>query len=159
VTCRKLTAWASSGNDGYAEGEQTRCRVSQNACIGFWDGNIELRGYEIHMGRTKKKPGVLPAFQVRYADESREDGAQSQDLRVWGTYLHGLFDTDAFRKSFLNGVRRHKGMAASPVSSYEQLKQDGFEKLAATVRASLDMQKIHAILQRGDGAAPSGRLL
>ncbi len=125
----------------------------------LWDGNIELRGYEIHMGRTKKKPGVLPAFQVRYADESREDGAQSQDLRVWGTYLHGLFDSDAFRKSFLNGVRRHKGMAASPVSSYEQLKQDGFEKLAATVRASIDMQKIHAILQRGDGAAPSGRLL
>jgi adenosylcobyric acid synthase len=125
----------------------------------LWDGNIELRGYEIHMGRTKKKPGVLPAFRVRYADESREDGAQSQDLRVWGTYLHGLFDSDAFRKSFLNGVRRHKGMAASPVSSYERLKQDGFEKLAATVRASLDMQKIHAILQRGDGAAPSGRLL
>lgn len=125
----------------------------------LWDSNIELRGYEIHMGRTKKKPGVLPAFQVRYADESREDGAQSRDLRVWGTYLHGLFDSDAFRKSFLNGVRLHKGMAASPVSSYGQLKQDGFEKLAATVRASLDMQKIHAILQRGDGAAPSGRLL
>jgi adenosylcobyric acid synthase len=66
-----------------------------------------------------------------------------------------LFDSDAFRKSFLDGIRKHKGMAASAVGSYEQLKQDGFEKLAATVRASLDMKKLYEILQNGDGA-PSG---
>jgi len=121
----------------------------------LWDGNIELSGYEIHMGRTRKKPGVLSAFQARSAGGSRNDGAQSEDQRVWGTYLHGLFDSDAFRKSFLDGIRKHKGMAASAVSSYEQLKQDGFEKLAATVRASLDMKKLYEILQNGDGA-PSG---
>jgi adenosylcobyric acid synthase len=122
----------------------------------LWDGNIELSGYEIHMGRTRKKPGVLSAFQVRSAGGSRNDGAQSPNQRVWGTNLHGLFDSDAFRKSFLDGIRKHKGMAASTVGSYEQLKQDGFEKLAATVRASLEMKKLYEILQNGDGA-PSGR--
>ncbi len=120
----------------------------------LWDGGIDLRGYEIHMGRTKKKSGALPAFQVRYADETREDGAQSPDRRVWGTYLHGVFDSDPFRKSFLDGIRRHKGMKASAVESYEQLKQEGFEKLAALVRASVDMNRIRAILQGGEGAAP-----
>ena len=137
--------------------KQTVQVTARTLASALWDGNIDVRGYEIHMGRTKKETGVLPAFQVRYADESREDGAQSQDLRVWGTYLHGLFDSDAFRKSFLNGIRQHKGITLSAVGSYEQLKQDGFDKLAALVRASLDMQKLHAILERGDGA-PSGTL-
>jgi adenosylcobyric acid synthase len=137
--------------------KQTVQVAARTLASALWDGNIDLRGYEIHMGRTKKKPGTMPAFRVRSAGGSREDGAQSQDLRVWGTYLHGLFDSDAFRKSFLNGIRQHKGMAATAVGSYEQLKQDGFEKLAATVRASLDMQKLYAILQNGDGA-PSGTL-
>jgi adenosylcobyric acid synthase len=135
--------------------KQTVQVTARTLVSGLWDGNIELSGYEIHMGRTKKKPGTMPAFQVRSADGPREDGAQSQSLRVWGTYLHGLFDSDAFRKSFLNGIRRHKGMELAAVNPYEQLKEDGFEKLATLVRASLDMQKIYAILQNGDGV-PSG---
>jgi adenosylcobyric acid synthase len=135
--------------------KQTVQVTARTLTSGLWDGNIELSGYEIHMGRTKKKTGVSSAFQVRSAGGSREDGAQSPNQRVWGTYLHGLFDSDAFRKSFLDGIRKHKGMVASAVGSYEQLKQDGFEKLAAIVRASIDMQKLYAILQNGDGT-PSG---
>jgi hypothetical protein len=46
-------------------------------------------------------------------------------------------------------------MAVSAVGSYERLKQDGFEKLAATVRASLDMKKLYEILQNGEGG-PAG---
>ena len=134
--------------------KQTVQVTARTFASGLWEGNIELRGYEIHMGITKKEPGILPAFHVRHADESREDGAHSPDLRVWGTYLHGLFDSDAFRDSFLNGVRRHKGVANAAAGSYEMLKQDGFEKLAAIVRASLDMQKLYAILERGDGTRP-----
>jgi adenosylcobyric acid synthase len=135
--------------------KQTVQVTARTLASGLWDSNIDLRGYEIHLGSTKKNPGVLPAFQVCSADEAREDGAHSPDLRVWGTYLHGLFDSDAFRKSFLDGIRRHKGMAVSAVGSYERLKQDGFEKLAATVRASLDMKKLYEILQNGEGG-PSG---
>ncbi len=130
---------------------QVAARTHESA---FWDGNIALRGYEIHMGKTKKKAGTLSAFKVRYAGEAREDGAQSRDQRVWGTYLHGVFDSDAFRKSFLNGIRRHKGLAVSAVGSYERLKQDGFDKLAALVRANIDMKKIYAILREPEEVQP-----
>jgi adenosylcobyric acid synthase len=133
---------------------QVTARTLESA---LWDHNIELHGYEIHMGRTNKDPGVPPAFQISYADESREDGALSHNLRVWGTYLHGLFDSDAFRKSFLNRIRLHKGIAISAVGSYELLKQDGFDKLAATVRANLDMQKLYEILQGDKGMPPGTR--
>ena len=35
--------------------------------------------------------------------------------RVWGTYLHGIFDDDAFRHKFLNCARQACGLA--PVQS------------------------------------------
>jgi adenosylcobyric acid synthase len=44
------------------------------------------------------------------AADSRPDGAQSPDGRVWGTYMHGLFDNDGFRLSLLNLLRREKGI-------------------------------------------------
>jgi adenosylcobyric acid synthase len=67
-------------------------------------------------------------------------------FRVWGTYLHGVFDNDGFRKGVLDRIRQRKGIDVSPASSYDRLKQEGFDKLASIVRASLDMKKIYEIL-------------
>ncbi len=115
----------------------------------FWPV-AAVRGYEIHMGRTDLLEGVQPAFVLDSGSVGpRDDGAVSPRQRVWGTYLHGIFDSDEFRKGFVDGIRRHKGIRPVDASSYERLKQDGFDKLAALVRAHVDMGKVHAILEAG----------
>jgi adenosylcobyric acid synthase len=84
-----------------------------------------LEGYEIHMGRSEPtEERTVPLLNVcgLQADDFQPDGAQSPDGRVWGTYVHGLFDNDDFRLAFLNLLRREKGadelQAVQPYSEH-----------------------------------------
>jgi adenosylcobyric acid synthase len=56
-----------------------------------------ISGYEIHIGRTTG-PDCASAFSVI---NGHPDGAMSTDGLVMGTYLHGLFGNDIFRRKFL----------------------------------------------------------
>ena len=56
-----------------------------------------LDGYEIHIGRTYG-PDAIRSFS-RIGDH--DDGAVSETGRVMGTYLHGVFGADQFRRQFL----------------------------------------------------------
>jgi adenosylcobyric acid synthase len=87
-----------------------------------------LEGYEIHMGRSEPtEDGIVPLLNVcgLQAADFQPDGAQSPDGRVWGTYVHGLFDNDDFRLAFLNLLRREKGadelQAVQPYSEHGYL--------------------------------------
>ncbi len=56
-----------------------------------------LEGYEIHLGRSEGPDRARPVALI----EGVADGATSADGRVFGTYLHGLFGADLFRRRFL----------------------------------------------------------
>jgi len=64
-----------------------------------------IEGYEIHLGRSKGADCARPLLDI----EGRADGASSADGRVQGTYVHGLFTGDAFRKAWL----AHFGITSS----------------------------------------------
>lgn len=61
------------------------------------ESGLGLDGYEIHVGRTQGADCARPFAHV----DGRPDGATSPDGRVIGTYLHGLFRDDAFRRQML----------------------------------------------------------
>jgi adenosylcobyric acid synthase len=66
-----------------------------------------LEGYEIHMGETKGPDCLRPVAMIGGSGE----GAASPDGKVFGTYLHGLFTADAFRKKFLESLGVRSGGA------------------------------------------------
>jgi len=70
-----------------------------------------VSGYEIHLGRTEGPDCSRPFAVV----DGRPDGAVSPDNRVVGTYLHGVFASDPFRRMFLEqlGVRSGVNFTAS----------------------------------------------
>jgi adenosylcobyric acid synthase len=76
---------------------------------GIWSANkIPVEGYEIHMGLTTRGPGVSAAIRVSSRNgepQDDEDGAVSNNGKVWGAYFHGLFDLPDFRFSFLKKLR------------------------------------------------------
>ena len=80
----------------------------------------------------------------------REDG-QAVGLgaasgRVWGTYLHGVFDADEFRRWFIDRLRVRRGLAPlGKVSSRYDI-EPALDRLADVVRKSLDMKEIHRLL-------------
>ncbi|HET7715688.1 MAG TPA: cobyric acid synthase CobQ, partial [Bauldia sp.] len=59
-----------------------------------------VSGYEIHLGRTSGADCARPFLDL----DGRPDGAQSPDGRVIGTYVHGIFASDGFRRAFLSGL-------------------------------------------------------
>ncbi len=61
------------------------------------ESGLGLDGYEIHVGRTQGADCARPFAHV----DGRAEGAVSPDGRVIGTYLHGLFRDDAFRRHML----------------------------------------------------------
>ena len=72
---------------------------------------LRVSGYEIHMGETRREAGCPPLLQLHKAGQAVDDGAISDDGPAFGTYLHGLFDSDAFTRALLNGLRQRKGLA------------------------------------------------
>ncbi len=111
-----------------------------------------VSGYEIHMGRTELSKGVIPVFTIfeRSGEGiSRSDGAVSPDGRIWGSYIHGLFDNALLRRRLLDRLRKERGLKkgekvkSDPIDEY---KDRQYDKLARLVRDNLDMKKIYRII-------------
>ncbi len=109
--------------------------------------NVPLRGYEIHVGETSYVGHAQPFAQlVRQTTESQEsvvDGCISPDSRIFGTYLHGLFDGDDFRHAFIRAARKFYDLTpATEFNDWGSKRQQSFDRLASSVRQSLDMAQI-----------------
>ncbi|MFC2969102.1 cobyric acid synthase [Acidimangrovimonas pyrenivorans] len=89
-----------------------------------------MRGYEIHIGRSEGPDRARPFAKVAGAPE----GAVSADGRIAGSYLHGMFGEDAFRRAWLAGF----GVAAGRFS-YGAEVEAVLDRLAAHIEAHLDV--------------------
>lgn len=102
------------------------------------------RGYEIHMGRTTGDVGLFTLRRLG-TGEAVPDGSMKGN--VWGTYLHGLFDTDGFRLRLLNALRRKRGLPeADSTVSYAEVKDKNIDRWAGLLRESLDMDYLGRLL-------------
>jgi adenosylcobyric acid synthase len=109
-----------------------------------------LRGYEIHMGRTKLMSGN-PLFKISKKSGKRYshfDGAVSQDGKVWGTYIHGIFDNDGFRRRFIGKITKGAMPSSEGQSTfaYGTYKEGQFDALADLITESLDMNYIRKLV-------------
>jgi len=115
------------------------------------DSGEELEGYEIHHGDTRliegagapgrsRETAMLPAVV--------DQGGRALGYRrgaVWGSYLHGLFDADGFRRSFLNGLRQRRGLAPLAATARSSLDAE-LARLAQAVEANVELGAILAEL-------------
>lgn len=91
-----------------------------------------VHGYEMHVGRTEGSGLGRPMLSLRNADGTmRPEGAVSADGRVMGSYLHGLFQADAFRHAFLARIRRRPASGIAFGASIEATLDTLAEHLAA----------------------------
>ena len=104
----------------------------------------EVCGYEIHMGVTSHSE------EIAFSD----DGAVAAKGLVIGTYLHGIFENDNFRRAFLDYLYscRSTGQKSKTWDSRESKaetaeKKDIYDDLALAVESNLDMDKILKMLR------------
>jgi len=110
--------------------------------------DARVKGYEIHMGETigSNKPFAIVAKR-NGASVNIEDGAVSNDSKIWGTYIHGIFDNDGFRTIFLNNIRVRKGLPEKGVIAFKNKRDDCIRVIAEAVRNGIDLQKLFAIIR------------
>jgi len=114
-------------------------------------GGMVVKGYEIHMGETQtnEQPFLLLTQRGKNGVEIYE-GSVSKDGRILGTYIHGILDNDGFLEGIINNVRMEKGLDAIKIEErFFDFKERELNKLARTVRKSLDIEKIYEIIKNG----------
>jgi adenosylcobyric acid synthase len=95
-----------------------------------------MAGYEIHIGRTEGPDRTRPFAHVGGVPE----GALSADGRIMGSYLHGMFAADGFRRAFLAGFGVQSG-----AQSYGAVVQQTLDTLADHLEAHLDVPGLLAL--------------
>ena len=95
-----------------------------------------VAGYEIHLGRTAGADCARPFARIA----GRDEGAVSADGRVAGTYLHGLFAADGFRRAWLASL----GVSAA-AGGYEDGVEAVLDALADHLEANLDVAGLLAL--------------
>ncbi|SDD12630.1 cobyric acid synthase [Ruegeria marina] len=92
-------------------------------------GREPVSGYEIHIGRTDGPDCARAWLEI----DGRREGAASADGRIRGSYLHGLFSSDAFRARYLGDL------GYESLSGYEDGVDSVLDALADHVEAHLDL--------------------
>ncbi|MGN1412163.1 MAG: cobyric acid synthase [Oscillospiraceae bacterium] len=103
--------------------------------------NLEITGYEIHSGVTEHGENNL--FEISKLGCYKGN--------IFGTYLHGIFENDAFRNSFIKMLFHRKGLSLENFKplNFKEYKETQYNLLADIVRNNLDMDTIYSILDGG----------
>ncbi|MGB8275891.1 MAG: cobyric acid synthase [Alphaproteobacteria bacterium] len=103
-----------------------------------------VAGYEMHMGATEGPDRARPVLLLDDGDGARRpEGARTADGRVTGSYLHGLFGSDSYRRAWL----AHISGATRPAApdSYDRRVEAALDELAAHLEAHVDLDGLIAI--------------
>ena len=122
--------------DTYMVGEKRTVQV-EGKHIG---SDIPMHGYEIHMGRSDGADRSRPMFEI----EGKEEGARSPNGRIMGSYIHGLFNQDTFRRHFLETL----GHVAS-AHSYDAMVEATLDELADHVGTHLNTEGLLEVAKKG----------
>lgn len=115
---------------------------------------VSTSGYEIHHGLTNLTGHTVQLFGIPdYADTQAQENPRSITGvvlgRCWGSYLHGIFDSDLFRRAFLDHIRQSLGMPSQGRILIEYNVEKTLDMLADTVRDHVDMISIRRMLGLG----------
>ena len=105
---------------------------------------MSMSGYEIHIGETIYLEGARPfaslTRKVGAQSSIHQDGCITPDGRIFGSYLHGLFDDDNFRQCFIASARRFRHLAPAPAfERWKQKREESLDRLAAEVSRAVDL--------------------
>ena len=127
--------------------EKARHRVSGHER----ETGLPVIGYEIHMGETERGPSAPPwlALTRQRNGASVLDGARDEAGRVFGTYVHGLFDSLPFATALVDRLRQRRGLKPldpERLKEHRDLLAGRYAALAGLLREHVDLGPIWAAL-------------
>jgi adenosylcobyric acid synthase len=111
-------------------------RVEGELLLG--DAAVTVKGYEIHAGISSGPALVRPLMRL----DGRDDGVQSVDGQIVGSYLHGLFDAPEAGEALL----RWSGLELRQRVDIAELQQQGIDRLADALERCFDLDLLDRML-------------
>ncbi len=105
-------------------------KITRNSSPVSVEENLPLTGYEIHLGLTSGPDCARPMIR----SNNGPDGAISQNGKIQGCYLHGLFGSDTYRAAVLARI----GVSGGG-SSYLESVESALDELAEHIETHLDV--------------------
>ena len=121
---------------------KTRTRMQAEVLAPDFAG-VKLDGYEIHTGNTTVRGNAFCMME-----NGQPDGCVSGN--VFGTYLHGLFDTGSLTGKLAEYLCRRKGISCEKAAllSHKEYQEQQFDRLAEGLRRALDLKAVYALMER-----------
>ena len=121
--------------------------VRQNHGIMNVGDHGEIDGYDIHMGITDSN-NERPLFTIKVYKGEYGEGSVKESLKLYGTYLHGLFERPAFRRYFMSAMKKGANVDQSaPTKDYKESEDYNLDKLADGFERHMDMEAFYRILE------------
>ncbi len=108
--------------------------------------NDHIYGYEIHSGKTVGNTNPFVTVRTKEGSHINYADGDMRDDRLYGTYIHGIFDSSEFRTTLLNRIRRKKALTEKQSIDWRQQREEEIEKLARVVREHLDMEFVYSLI-------------
>lgn len=124
---------------------RTKAHVCETSGLFASLSGAVIDGYEIHMGETVLMADAEPLLTL---ENGKTDGCRNG--LIFGSYLHGFFDTSDCRDRIINVLAEKKNITLAKHSfDFEAYKQQQYDILAKGIRESLDMELIYNIIREG----------
>ena len=125
----------------------TKRRIRPTLASPIFQEGLEVDGYEIHSGKTQFEKEYPLLFAPAEGDCSSSLGLCNEEGNVIGTYLHGFLDNDPIRESFLNYIRKQKGLPQPKEKfNYREFRSRQLDRLTDLVTQSIDMNEVKQII-------------
>ncbi len=112
--------------------------------------HTQFEGYEIHMGDTIPQKGQSTLAELVTMDGKKKLDGLSDGICVYGSYVHGLFDSNEVLQGLAKAILARKEVQGQPVRlDLHAYKEKQYDLLADALRKSLDMDRIYEILHQG----------
>ena len=134
--------------------KDSKTRLQTSGEIAHVDGVLSklsgchFLGYEIHMGKSAYS--AASDEQGACADRKNElNNVISDGRNVYGSYIHGIFDTAEAARVIVDYIADKKGIDVndSTIVSYKSFKEKQYDRLADTLREYLDMDAVYGMLR------------
>lgn len=106
------------------------------------DGGM-VTGFETHAGITSSEES--PLFKIEKHSGDVCEGSVREDEMLFGTYLHGVFESKDFRRYFLSFA----GAENAGTEDYSEYLNKNLDKLADVFENALDMDALMKLAVRG----------
>lgn len=113
---------------------------NQHATFSLAGENIDVKGYEIHLGDTQHLASLTPLLLIK----GKAQGAISDDEKIAGCYLHGVFD----QANAIDALALWCDVTLEKSQDIEVIQEQAIEKLADVCQKHIDLTKLEQILQQ-----------